>query len=133
MLASVAVDPQSGPVSIAGGRYALDLPAGAVSSPVVITLCENPAGELEFEFAPVGLALVESGMLEIDFSGTPLDPSSRDYQGDQPYLWSIDAAGELVDPIPGSYSHQTCTFVAPIDQLGRFRLLAVQGGTAGWD
>ena len=90
VLASVAVEPGGDAVELAGGRYVLSIPAGAVSQPAVITLSEAVDGAFLFEFSPVGLTFDEAVVLHVDYAATRFDPDSRDYDSSQPQLWVVD-------------------------------------------
>ncbi len=133
ILASVAVEPGGDAVELAGGRYTLSLPPGAVSQPVVITLSEATDGDFLFEFSPVGLVLDEDAVLRIDYAGTHFDPDSRDYDFSTPQLRVVDGDNVVHEQIDGVDQRRSRLFVAPLGELSRLQLVGVHGGTAGWD
>jgi len=133
ILASVTVEPGGDAVVLAGSRYSLAIPPGAVSQPLVITLSEAADGDLLFEFSPVGLVLDEDALLRIDYSGTRLDPDSPDYDFSTPQLVVVNGQNVAIEQIEGVDQQRARLFVAPLGQLSRLQLIGVHCGTAGWD
>lgn len=111
-------------------RWSLDIPAGALTQALPISIAKASDGTMKVEFGPDGTRFRKTVDLTIDYSGTSLDPSSPGYvPGSVPqFLWWDPARGAWVEMAGVNDPVHRRLHV----KLQHFSRYGLAGGRAGW-
>ena len=108
-VASRSVAPLPGG-TVAGSRYTVFVPPLALSKTTTISIREYSPDVLDFELLPHGTQFLVPVTVDVDYSGTSLDPASPDHDGGLPVLLWLDPSTGLWQLIPGVDHPLTKTF-----------------------
>ncbi len=114
---------------IGSGRWGLDLHAGSLEVPKGISVAHASDGTVQVEFGPDGTQFGTPVDIVIDYSGTSVDPSSKDYvPGTRPVLLWWNPATKAWTEMPCTIDAGTHTVHGKLQHFSRYGV----GGKAGW-
>jgi hypothetical protein len=120
--------------TLAGGRYELAFPVGAVGQATQVKLTEPDSSKILFELEPHGAQFAVPVVLTIDYRGTNADPDSPNYDGSMPVLyWFDDRAAAWVE-VRGVSDVGDKRHIVQLDHFSTYSLSgrARVGGKGGW-
>ena len=128
-VASKSVKPLFGGV-VAGSRYKVTLPPLSLSQTTTIAIREYSPNVIDFELLPHGTQFLLPVTVDVDYSGTSLDPASPDYQGGLPVLLWLNASTGLWELVPGVNNPLTKKYTVLLTHFSRYAVSSQ--GTAEW-
>ena len=120
--------------TLAGGRYELAFPVGAVGHTTHVKLTAPDSSKILFELEPHGSEFAVPVVLTIDYRGTNADPDSPNYDGSMPVLyWFDDRAAAWVE-VRGVSDVGDKRHIVQLDHFSTYSLSgrAKVGGKGGW-
>ena len=129
-VASRLVMPLAGGV-VNGSRYKVIVPPLALSQTTTISIREHSPNVLDFELLPHGTQFLLPVTVDVDYSGTSLDPASPDYVGGLPILLWLNPSTGHWELVVGVNNPLTKTYTVLLTHFSRYAVGRVQG-TAEW-
>lgn len=129
-VASKSMTPLLGGVA-AGSRYRVTVPPLALSQSATISIREHSPDVIDFELLPHGIQFLLPVTVEVDYSGTVLDPASPDYDGGLPLLLWFNTTTGNWELVLGVNDPLTRTYTVLLTHFSRYAAGSTKG-TAEW-
>jgi hypothetical protein len=129
-VASRSVMPLLGGV-VNGSRYKVTVPPLALSQTTTISIREHSPNVLDFELLPHGTQFLLPVTVDVDYSGTSLDPASPDYGGGLPILLWFNTSNGRWELVVGVNNPLTKKYTVVLTHFSRYAV-GSNKGTAEW-
>jgi len=129
-VASKTVTPLLGG-TVAGSRYQVSVLPLALTQTTTISIREHSPSVLDFELLPHGTPFLLPVTVDVDYSGTSLDPASADYDGGLPILLWLNPSSGRWELVIGVNHPLTKTYTVLLTHFSRYAVGKNQG-TAEW-
>ena len=129
-VASKTVTPLLGG-TLAGSRYQVTVLPLALIQTTTISIREYSPSVMDFELLPHGTQFLLPVTVDVDYSGTSLDPASPDYVGGLPVLLWLNTATGRWELVVGVNNPLTKKYTVLLTHFSRYALGKNQG-TAEW-
>jgi hypothetical protein len=117
--------------TVAGSRYRVTVLPLALSQTTTISIREHSPDVMDFELLPDGTQFLLPVTVDIDYSGTSLDPASPDYDGALPILLWLNTSTGRWELVVGVNNPLTKTYTVLLPHFSRYAVGKNQG-TAEW-
>jgi len=129
-VASKSVTPLLGGV-VAGSRYQVTVLPLALTQTTTISIREYSPNVLDFELLPHGTQFLLPVTVDVDYSGTSLDPASPDYVGGLPVLLWLNPWTGRWELVLGVNNPLTKKYTVLLTHFSRYAV-GSNKGTAEW-
>lgn len=129
-VASETVTPLLGG-TVAGSRYQVTVLPLTLTQTTTISIREYSPSVLDFELLPHGTQFLLPVTVDVDYSGTSLDPASPDYDGGLPILLWLNPSSGRWELVVGVNNPLTKTYTVLLTHFSRYAL-GKNRGTAEW-
>lgn len=117
--------------TVAGSRYRVMVPPLALSGLTTISIREYSPDILDFELLPHDTQFLLPVTVEVDYSGTLLDPAHPDYDGGLPILLWLNPATGRWELVVGVDNPLTKKYTVILTHFSRYAM-GRNSGTAEW-
>ena len=129
-VASRSVTPLLGG-TVAGSRYQVTVLPLALTQTTTISIREYSPNVLDFELLPHGTQFLLAVTVDVDYSGTSLDPASPDYVGGLPVLLWLNPSTGRWELVVGVNNPLTKKYTVLLTHFSRYAV-GSNKGTAEW-
>jgi hypothetical protein len=129
-VASKSVTPLLGG-TVAGSRYQVTVLPLALTQTTTISIREYSPNILDFELLPHGTQFLLPVTVDVDYSGTSLDPASPDYVGGLPVLLWLNPSTGRWELVVGVNNPLTKKYTVLLTHFSRYAV-GSNKGTAEW-
>ncbi len=117
--------------SVSGSRYRVTVPPLALSGVTTISIREHSPDVLDFELLPHGTEFLLPVTVDVDYTGTVLDPAHPEYDGGLPLLLWLNPITGRWELVVGVDNPLTRTYTVVLTHFSRYAM-GRRPGTAEW-